>query len=228
MATLIQVWGTVPHTPVGAVAKGEVVLQNGLLGIATKAIAAGALGELATSFTATLPKATGGGSAILAGKAVFWDGSVVTETVSTNTRAGVTALAAADGDATVVVLGHAGVLSLTEVTEAAVVAALTDSTTGTGATTTLAARSINFTGYANTFTHNSGVAVNIGTTTAGFTPQPRAAARAPTASTKPVSAGQYFASDGKKSPAIFIPRHGSRRAGVRWNGDVSPVTGSAR
>ena len=94
---------SIDHTPSGAIAAGDVVVQNDLVGIAVKAIAASALGALAVAGVFAMPKATTTSSAIAVGKDVYWDDTndVVTETVTGNTYVGKTVVAAVDADATV-------------------------------------------------------------------------------------------------------------------------------
>lgn len=101
--TFVQEGDSVDYTPDSAVAAGDVIVQNTLVGIAKLAIAAAALGALAVSGVFDFPKAAGSSSAIAAGKAVYWDETeeVATETSSGNTYLGKTIQAAADDDETV-------------------------------------------------------------------------------------------------------------------------------
>jgi len=103
MATYIDEGYSIAHTPSSAVSAGEVVVQNDLVGVAKLAIAANVLGSLTVRGVFDFPKATGGGSAIAAGKKVYWDDTndVITETSTDNTYAGKTIAAAGDDDATV-------------------------------------------------------------------------------------------------------------------------------
>ena len=82
---------------------GDVVVQNDLVGVAKLDIAANTLGALAVKGVFDFPKATGAGSAIAAGKKVYWDATneQATETASGNTYLGKTTQAAGDDDTTV-------------------------------------------------------------------------------------------------------------------------------
>lgn len=90
------------YTPSGAdIAAGEVVVVGNVIQIAHLDIEDGVLGALAVGGGVyRVPKATGGGSAIAAGKRVYWDNTnnVATETASTHKILGYTVAAAADGD----------------------------------------------------------------------------------------------------------------------------------
>ena len=96
----------VDYTPGSAVAAGDVVVQAGLVGIATRPIAANTPGALAVGGIFDLPKATGTSSGIAVGTVVYWDATnkVVTATASGNTQLGKMAKTAADGDAVARVL----------------------------------------------------------------------------------------------------------------------------
>lgn len=102
-ATFVQDGNAVDYTPGSAVATGEVVVQSDLVGVTKTPIAASALGALAVSGVFDFAKATGGGSAIAAGKKVYWDdtNNVATETVDSNPYLGKTVKAAGDNDAAV-------------------------------------------------------------------------------------------------------------------------------
>jgi predicted RecA/RadA family phage recombinase len=73
---------SIDYTPGSNVSAGDVVVQEKLVGVAKRPIAAGALGALAVSGVFDFPKATGGGTAIAAGQPVYWDGN--NEVVTTN------------------------------------------------------------------------------------------------------------------------------------------------
>lgn len=108
-ATYVHEGARVPYTPSGAaVSPGDVIVQNTLIGIATNDIADGQLGSLAVEGVFDFPKATGAGTAIAAGKVVYWDAadSQAKEDSETgaNEKLGVTVAAAADADTTVRVL----------------------------------------------------------------------------------------------------------------------------
>jgi len=102
-ATFVHDGGSIDYTPSSAVAAGDVVVQNNLVGVARTPIAANALGSLAVAGVFDVPKATGTGKAIAAGKTVYWDATnkVATETSSGNTLMGKTVAATADADAMV-------------------------------------------------------------------------------------------------------------------------------
>lgn len=105
MATKVQAGATVDYTPGANVTAGDVIVQNTLVGVALRDIASGDLGALAVEGVFDFPKATGGGSAIAAGKAVYWD--VGDEEAKEDAEAGANKLigksvaAAADADALV-------------------------------------------------------------------------------------------------------------------------------
>lgn len=73
--------GAIDYTPVGAVAVGAVVEVGGIVGVALRAIAAGALGALATSGVFTLDLATG--QTFAAGDAVYVTASEATSVAGT-------------------------------------------------------------------------------------------------------------------------------------------------
>ena len=91
------------YTPVADVAGGEVVVVGELVGVAPVEIPAGTQGALALEGMFSLPKATGGGTAIPAGTRVYWDdANKIAVTGGNNFRqVGYTVAAAADADATV-------------------------------------------------------------------------------------------------------------------------------
>jgi len=102
-ATFVHDGNSIDYTPGADVASGDVVVQGNLVGVARTPIASGVLGSLAVVGVFDVPKATDEGSAIAAGKTVYWDATnkVATETAEGNTLMGKTVLAAADADATV-------------------------------------------------------------------------------------------------------------------------------
>ena len=104
-ATFVHDGNAIDYTPGSAVAAGDVVLQEDLIGIARTPIAANALGSLAVAGVFDLPKATGASTAIAAGATVYWDvGDQVAKTDSesgANKLLGKVVKAAADADATV-------------------------------------------------------------------------------------------------------------------------------
>ena len=96
---------SIDYTPSADVTAGDVVVQGELVGVAILDIAADALGALAVSGVFDFPKATGGGTAIAAGKEVYWD---VADTeakedaeAGANKLIGKTVVAAGDDDTTV-------------------------------------------------------------------------------------------------------------------------------
>lgn len=106
MATLVADGSSIPHTPSGAVAAGDVVVVGDIVGVAPVAIAANTLGTLAVSGIHIFPKATGGGTGIAAGAVVYWNTSTskAQTTASTFKRIGKTVAISADGDTTCKVL----------------------------------------------------------------------------------------------------------------------------
>ena len=101
-----QEFKRIAHIPGSDVASGDVVIQNSLVGYATEAISSGVMGSIVIDGIVSAPKATTEGSAIAAGKDVYWDAddNVVTETGTDNTYLGKAVKAAGDDDATVDVL----------------------------------------------------------------------------------------------------------------------------
>ena len=91
------------YTPGAAVSAGDVVVVGDLVGVATRDIAANALGALNINEVFRFPKTAGTGEAIAQGKIVYWDATneVATETASTHKVIGKTIAAAGDDDATV-------------------------------------------------------------------------------------------------------------------------------
>jgi predicted RecA/RadA family phage recombinase len=107
MASYSQAGCVIDYTPSSAVAAGDVVVMNDLVGVAHSPIAANALGAVAVEGVHSMPKATG---VIGQGAIVYWDATAgnVTTTASGNKRAGKAAAAAASGDASVMVLINCG------------------------------------------------------------------------------------------------------------------------
>jgi len=103
LVKFVQEGDAIDYTPGVAVAAGDVVVQNDLVGVAKQPIAANALGALAVTGVFDFPKDTGSASAIAAGKKVYWDADdeVATETAEGNTYLGKTVKAAAADDETV-------------------------------------------------------------------------------------------------------------------------------
>ena len=94
---------SIDYTPSSAVTAGDVIVQNDLVGVAKRDIAANVLGALAIAGVFDFPKSTAGGSAIAAGVTVYWNAGAqqATATASGNKLIGKTVKAAADADATV-------------------------------------------------------------------------------------------------------------------------------
>ena len=100
-AKFIQDGESVDYTPGSAVAAGEVVVQNDLVGVAPVPIPANTQGALAVEGVHAFPKATGGGTAIAAGVTCYWHSTVANATSAGGVLIGKAVLAAADADATV-------------------------------------------------------------------------------------------------------------------------------
>jgi predicted RecA/RadA family phage recombinase len=98
-ATYVQDGKTIDYTPGSNVAAGDVVVQGDLVGVATRPIAANALGALAVSGVLDFDKDTGSAAAISAGANVYWDAvsEVATTTAGSNKLIG-KAIADADAD----------------------------------------------------------------------------------------------------------------------------------
>lgn len=96
---------SVDYTPNAAVAAGDVVVQNDLVGVAVLDIAANALGALRVAGVFDCPKASG--SAINAGTNLYWDATNKLATTS-------------DGGGTNKVLGKAVVTAASAATTARV------------------------------------------------------------------------------------------------------------
>jgi len=99
-ARRVQVGDQIDHTPASDVAAGEVVVQNGLLGVAVRDIASGKLGALAIEGIFEFTKVTGVGTSLSVGDLVFWDDAAnnATSTSTDNTLIGPAIADAADGD----------------------------------------------------------------------------------------------------------------------------------
>ncbi|MCC6165102.1 MAG: DUF2190 family protein [Acidobacteria bacterium] len=109
---IIHSWHSIDYTPAGAVAAGEVIVVDKMVGVARQAIAAGELGSLCVAGVGKFAKATGGGTAFTAGELIYWDESagVCDDTTDTGTNPliGWAIKAAADGDATAEVMWFGG------------------------------------------------------------------------------------------------------------------------
>ena len=100
-ATFIQEGKYIDHTPVGALASGDVVVQGDLVGVTLRPIAAGELGSLAVDCVFDFTKKTG--VAYTVGTILYWDdtNNVVTTTSAGNKSIGKVVRAAASADTTV-------------------------------------------------------------------------------------------------------------------------------
>lgn len=87
-ATFIQEGKYIDHTPIGALASGDVVVQGDLVGITLRPIAAGELGSLAVDGVFDFTKNTG--VAYTVGTILYWDdtNNVVTTTSAGNKQIG--------------------------------------------------------------------------------------------------------------------------------------------
>ncbi len=82
VAVFVQDGSSIDYTPANAVAAGDIVVQESLLGIAKTAIAADELGALAVTGIFDVPS---GSEVIAAGTLLYWDATAVTATtISTN------------------------------------------------------------------------------------------------------------------------------------------------
>ncbi len=104
-ATFVHDGNAIDYTPGADVAAGAVVLQEALIGVAKRPIAANTLGALAVTGVFDFPKTTGVGEAITVGSKVYWD--VADQVAKTDDETGANVLlgktikAAGDDDATV-------------------------------------------------------------------------------------------------------------------------------
>jgi len=73
---------SIPYTPGGAVTAGDVVVQNGLVGVAKLDIAAGQLGSLSICGVFEWPKGAGAGTDLAVGDLVYWDATAGFATVN--------------------------------------------------------------------------------------------------------------------------------------------------
>jgi predicted RecA/RadA family phage recombinase len=91
----------IDHTPAGALASGDVVVQGDLVGVVLRPLSASELGALAVDGVFDFAKNTG--VAYTVGTILYWDdtNNVVTTTASGNKQIGKVARAAASADTTV-------------------------------------------------------------------------------------------------------------------------------
>lgn len=101
-AIFIEKGDMIDYTPGADVAAGAVVVLNDLIGVAKQPIAANQLGALAVTGIFDVPKASGVGTAIGAGKTVYWDAAdqeaKEDSESGANNLLGKTVLAAGDDD----------------------------------------------------------------------------------------------------------------------------------
>lgn len=102
IAIFVHDGDSIDYTPATDVAAGDVVVLGDLIGIAKRDIPAGTLGALAVTGVFDVPKASGAGTAIVAGAKVYWDAANkrVTTSADGNEYMGKTVRTAADGHAT--------------------------------------------------------------------------------------------------------------------------------
>ncbi len=116
-ATFVHDGASIDYTPGSDVAVGDVVVLGDLVGVAKQAIKAGTLGALALVGVFDLPKATGAGTGIAAGIALYWDATnqlAKTDSNSgTHKRIGNAVAVASTTDATVRVRLNTGVTDYT-------------------------------------------------------------------------------------------------------------------
>ena len=100
-ATFIADGKYIDHTPAGALASGDVVVQGDLVGVVLRPLAAGELGALAVDGVFDFAKNTG--VAFTVGTILYWDdtNNVVTSTATGNKQIGKVVSAAASADTTV-------------------------------------------------------------------------------------------------------------------------------
>jgi len=123
MKNFVQEGEVMDYVAGADIASGDVVDFPGIgIGVAAKDIANGATGPVAMCGVFKLPKAVG---AISQGVRVYWNGTAITTTASTNTLAGYAFKAALSGDAYAYVkLVQLGDTEPGNLSQAAVVAAL--------------------------------------------------------------------------------------------------------
>ena len=100
-ATFIQEGHYIDHTPVSALASGDVVVQGDLVGVTVRPLAAGEVGSIAVDGVFDFTKNTG--VAFTVGTILYWDNTnnVVTTTSAGNKSIGKVVRAAASADTTV-------------------------------------------------------------------------------------------------------------------------------
>lgn len=100
-ATFVHEGRSIDHTPGGALASGDVVVQGDLVGVTVRPLAAGELGALCVEGVFDFAKNTGVSYTV--GTILYWDdtNNVVTTTASGNKLIGKVVRAAASADTTV-------------------------------------------------------------------------------------------------------------------------------
>ena len=100
-ATFIHEGHYIDHTPAGALASGDVVVQGDLVGVTVRPLAAGELGSLAVDGIFDFNKNTG--VAFTVGTILYWDdtNNVVTTTSAGNKLIGKVVRAAVSADTAV-------------------------------------------------------------------------------------------------------------------------------
>ncbi len=105
MTTYVGIGHEIDYTPGSAVAAGDVVVLEDLIGVAKTPIAAAALGALAVTGVFDFPKATGTGTGIDAGAKLYWNATAEqvekTDGTGTHKYLGKAVAAAGTTDATV-------------------------------------------------------------------------------------------------------------------------------
>jgi predicted RecA/RadA family phage recombinase len=100
-ATFVHDGKYIDHTPAGALASGDVVVQGDLVGVTVRPLAVGELGALAVDGIFDFTKNTG--VAYTVGTILYWDdtNNVVTTTATGNKQIGKVVRAAGTTDTTV-------------------------------------------------------------------------------------------------------------------------------
>jgi predicted RecA/RadA family phage recombinase len=103
LVTFVQAGDAIDYTPTALVDAGAVVVLNDLVGVTKRKIHANELGALHVAGVFEFPKATGTGTAIDAGKLVYWNATAqqATLTASGNKLVGKAVATAGDSAATV-------------------------------------------------------------------------------------------------------------------------------
>lgn len=85
MADYVSKGALMEHTPGSALTAGQpVLIGSSLLTVATQPIAANAAGSVATEGVWSIAKATGNGTSVAAGAALYWDNANSVVTTSSN------------------------------------------------------------------------------------------------------------------------------------------------